>query len=274
MTTAMAIDQERRSGQNGDALPPVDRSLLEAFTPRRICGLSRCAAAPRFAVRGGNRTAPRRVGENGPVAHATARSGYRDLVERLNRFPRVRRRPTSSTGSSRSSSPSGRRASSRSSRSGRSASRPPARVWKTSPAEARKTLDALAARALLLDAAGQRRDRLGPAPADGRLLRVLDDAGAGRHRPEGPRRALLPVPQRRGGLRPRALRPGRDAARARLRERGRLPRGATTSSRSSTGSGRARWSRTAPHDRPSASATAATRCRTSAGPATRPSRSA
>ena len=63
----------------------------------------------------------------------------------------------------------------------------------------------------------ERRHRVRAAAAHGRLLRVLDDAGAQRRRPEGARRALLPVPERGGGLRPRPLRRRRDPARPGLR---------------------------------------------------------
>ena len=103
----------------------------------------------------------------------------------------------------------------------------------------------------------RREDALGPPAAHGGVLRVLDDAGPRRHRPEGARRALLRVPERRGGFRPRALRARRDAARARFRERGR-PARRTSPSRSSTGNARAR-SRGRADTSASASATAGTR---------------
>jgi formate hydrogenlyase subunit 6/NADH:ubiquinone oxidoreductase subunit I len=86
------------------------------------------------------------------MAHATARTGYRDLVERLNRFPQgappsdlldriLRILFTEREAGLVSALPI----------------KPftlatAARVWKTSPDEARRTLDALAERALLLDA--------------------------------------------------------------------------------------------------------------------------
>ena len=56
------------------------------------------------------------------------------------------------------------------------------------------------ARVLLDVEDGDGRAALRAAAADGRLLRVLDDAGARRRRPEAARRAVLPVPERRGGL--------------------------------------------------------------------------
>jgi ferredoxin len=86
------------------------------------------------------------------MAHATARTGYRDLVDRLNRFPQgappsdlldriLRILFTEREAGLVSALPI----------------KPftlatAARVWKTTPAEARRTLDALAERALLLDA--------------------------------------------------------------------------------------------------------------------------
>ncbi len=45
-----------------------------------------------------------------------------------------------------------------------------------------------------------RQHDLHPAPAHGRVLRVLHDAHARRHRPEGPGGTLLPVSERRRGL--------------------------------------------------------------------------
>ena len=118
--------------------------------------------------------------ENASVAHATARSGYRDLVERLNRFPQ-------------GAPPSGllyrilallfteREA-------GLVALLPvkpftlatAVRAWKTTPDDARKTLDALAARALLLDAErdGETRWVLPPPMAgffEFSMMRVRDD---------------------------------------------------------------------------------------------------
>ena len=86
------------------------------------------------------------------MAHATARTGYRDLVDRLNRFPQgappsqlldriLRILFTEREAGLVSALPI----------------KPftldtAARVWRTTPADARKTLDALASRALLLDA--------------------------------------------------------------------------------------------------------------------------
>lgn len=90
--------------------------------------------------------------ENAPVAHATARSGYQDLVERLNRSPQgappsdLLYRILALLFTEREA--------------GLVALLPvkpfklatAARVWKTTPDEAMKTLDALAGRALLVDA--------------------------------------------------------------------------------------------------------------------------
>ena len=56
---------------------------------------------------------------------------------------------------------------------------------------------------------GAERDGLHPAAADGRLLRVLDDARPRRRRPEAARRALLPVHHRRGRLHRPPLHPRR-----------------------------------------------------------------
>ena len=86
------------------------------------------------------------------MAHATARTGYRDLVDRLNRFPqgappsRLLDRILKVLFTEREA--------------GLVSALPmkpftletAARVWKTTPADARKMLDALASRALLLDA--------------------------------------------------------------------------------------------------------------------------
>ena len=70
-----------------------------------------------------------------------------------------------------------------------------------------------------------RRAALRPPAPHGRLLRVLDDAGAGGRRPEAAGRALLRVPERRGGLHQGPLRAGRDAARPHVRAgEGRSPR--------------------------------------------------
>ena len=92
--------------------------------------------------------------------------------------------------------PSGRRRSSRCFPSSRSRPTDAAAAWKIPEAEARRELDALADRALLLDVGEPRAANLHPAAADGRFLRVLDDAGAGRHRPAPAGRALLPVSER------------------------------------------------------------------------------
>lgn len=119
--------------------------------------------------------------ENGPVAHATARSGYRDLVERLNRFPQgappsdLLYRILALLFSEREA--------------GLVALLPirpftletAARVWKTTPDEARKTLDALSERALLLDAVrdGVQTTWVLPPPMAGffefSMMRVRDD---------------------------------------------------------------------------------------------------
>ena len=142
------------------------------------------------------------------MAHATSRGAYRQLTERLNRFPQgappsellyrilellVQRARGRTGGAAADPARSPRR-------------RPPG-IWKTSVAEARTSLDGLAARAILLDMERRRRDGLRPAAAHGRVLRVLDDARARRHRPEAAGRAVLPVPERRGGVHPGPLRP-------------------------------------------------------------------
>jgi Pyruvate/2-oxoacid:ferredoxin oxidoreductase delta subunit len=115
------------------------------------------------------------------VAHATARSGYRDLVERLNRFPQgappsdLLYRILALLFSEREA--------------GLVALLPvkpftvetAARAWKTTPGEARKTLDALASRALLLDAVrdGVETTWVLPPPMAGffefSMMRVRDD---------------------------------------------------------------------------------------------------
>jgi ferredoxin len=115
------------------------------------------------------------------VAHATARSGYRDLVERLNRLPQgappsdLLYRILALLFTEREA--------------GLVALLPvkpftlaaAARAWKTTPDEARKTLDALASRALLLDAVrddGETRWVLPPPMAgffEFSMMRVRDD---------------------------------------------------------------------------------------------------
>ena len=114
------------------------------------------------------------------MAHATARSGYRDLVERLNRFPQgappsdLLYRILALLFTEREA--------------GLVALLPvkpftlatAARAWKTTPDDARKTLDALAARALLLDAErdGETRWVLPPPMAgffEFSMMRVRDD---------------------------------------------------------------------------------------------------
>ena len=66
---------------------------------------------------------------------------------------------------------------------------------------------------------GPEGDSLHAPAADGRLLRVLDDAGARRHRPAPPRRAVLPVHHRRGRLHHRPVHERRDPAGPGVRER-------------------------------------------------------
>jgi formate hydrogenlyase subunit 6/NADH:ubiquinone oxidoreductase subunit I len=120
------------------------------------------------------------MGQNVPVAHATARSGYRDLVERLNRFPQgappsdLLYRILALLFSEREA--------------GLVALLPvkpftlatAARAWKTTPDDARRILDRLAARALLLDAErdGETRWVLPPPMAgffEFSMMRVRDD---------------------------------------------------------------------------------------------------
>ena len=66
--------------------------------------------------------------------------------------------------------------------------------------------------------AGRPRD-LHAAASHGRLLRVLDDAAARRRGPEGSRRAVLPVHERRGRVHPVAVHRRRDPARQGVRAR-------------------------------------------------------
>ncbi len=114
------------------------------------------------------------------MAHATARSGYRDLAERLNRFPQgappsdLLYRILALLFTEREA--------------GLVALLPvkpftlatAARAWRTTPDDARRTLDALASRALLLDAErdGQTRWVLPPPMAgffEFSMMRVRDD---------------------------------------------------------------------------------------------------
>ncbi len=115
------------------------------------------------------------------MAHATARSGYRELVERLNRFPQgappsdLLYRILALLFTEREA--------------GLVALLPvkpftvetAARAWKTTPGEARKTLDALASRALLIDAVrdGVETSWVLPPPMAGffefSMMRVRDD---------------------------------------------------------------------------------------------------
>src|SRR5512141_1812979 len=85
------------------------------------------------------------------MAHATARTGYRDLVDRLNRFPQGAP-PSDLLDRILKVLFTEREA-------GLVSALPikpftvetAARIWKTTPADARTTLDALASRAVLLD---------------------------------------------------------------------------------------------------------------------------
>ena len=206
------------------------------------------------------------------MAHLAARSGYRSLVERLNRAPQGA--PPSELlyqileilFSPREAElvsllpikPFGVRTA--------------ARAWSVSEAEAREVLDRLASRAILLDLERNGDAAVRAAPAHGGLLRVLDDADPGRRRPEAPGAALLRVPERGGGLHPRAVHPGRHPARPDVRPgTGARPR------RSRSGS----WTTSGPAPRSArptisrwGSATAGTRWSTSAGPARPAGRSA
>ena len=177
------------------------------------------------------------------MAHLTARNSYQQLVERLNRFPAGR--PAVGHRSTRSCGCCSRSARPASSRSCPSSPSPPptaARAWKMPEAEAtgdpRRAGRPAPSSSTSSDATARATYVL-PA-ADGRLLRVLDDARARRHRPEAPGAAVLPVPERRGGLHPGPV-----------RRRARRSSAACSSTRRrcrpncrctcSTTSGRARW---------------------------------
>ncbi len=209
----------------------------------------------------------------GDMAHLTSRSGYPALVERLNRFPQ-------------GAPPSdllykilALLCDEREAALVAQLPIPPfpvaeaARRWKMGEAEAARVLDALASRAVLLDAEARagRRTYVLPPPMAG-FFEFAMMRRARRSRPEGALRALLPVPQRRGRLRPRPLRHRRDPARAGLRRRDGAARGAFARGAWTT-SAPARWW-PPPRTAPSASATAATRCSTSTAPARRRWRSA
>ena len=85
------------------------------------------------------------------MAHLTARAGYRALVDRLNRFPQGAPPRKSCSRSSNCSSPSARPGSSRGCPSSRSRVDEASQAWRVPPAEAQRTLETLAGRALLLD---------------------------------------------------------------------------------------------------------------------------
>ncbi len=189
------------------------------------------------------------------MAHATARGAYAALAERLNRFPQGAP-PT------RAPVPHPRDAVQRARGGpGRAAADPavhrPASGPDLGPARGGGTIGPRRPRVAGRPAGhgGSQRDALHAAAAHGRLLRVLDDAGQGRHRPAAAGRALLPVHHRGGRLRPRAVHERRDPARARVRQRagpartpGRRPAPtATAPSTSSTTSGPARSSRPPQH---------------------------
>jgi len=89
-----------------------------------------------------------------------------------------------------------------------------ARAWKMGLVEAQNALDALASRALLIDAQGRKnRYYVLPPPMAG-FLRVLHDAAARGRRSEAPGRALLSVHHGRGGLHQGPVHPGRNPASA------------------------------------------------------------
>ena len=159
------------------------------------------------------------------MGHLSARDGYRRLADRLNRFPQ------------------GAPPSERlfrileilfSPREAELVAQLPikpfrtataARAWGLPLAEAsRRPRAARLARDPAGPRAGRRAALRPPAP-HGRLLRVLDDAGARGRRPEAAGRALLRVPERRGGLHQGPLRARGDAARPHVRAgEGRSPR--------------------------------------------------
>ncbi len=105
-----------------------------------------------------------------------------------------------------------------------------------------------------------------PAAAHGRVFRVFHDEAQGRPRPESSGQALLPVHHRRGGFHQGSVHPGRNAARPGVRQR------ACPEQRPGSSRPRLRAGERSDQDRcpigASASATAATRWSTRAGPAT------
>ena len=158
---------------------------------------------------------PRRSVE--PVGHLSARDGYRRLADRLNRFPQ------------------GAPPSERlfrileilfSPREAELVAQLPIRPFRTATAAQRLgpatrrggkgSRDARLPRPSPGPRAGWRAALRPPAP-HGRLLRVLDDAGPRGRRPEAAGRALLRVPERRGGLHQGPLRARRDPARPHVR---------------------------------------------------------
>ena len=109
-----------------------------------------------------------------------------------------------------------------------------ARIWKVPAGKARLVLDNLADRAVLLDyeSDGERRYTLPPPMAgffEFSMMRLRGDVDQ-----KAPRRALLPVPQRRGGLRPRAVHRRRDPTRPHLRARACATRRSSRSTSSTT----------------------------------------
>ena len=111
------------------------------------------------------------------MAHHTLKSGYTELVERLNRFPQGAP-PSESLYKILAMLFSEREAAAGLAAADQAVHRRarPRASWKLDVAEARRVLDELAGRAILVDMERGRRDDLHPAAADGRLLRVLDDA--------------------------------------------------------------------------------------------------
>ena len=151
------------------------------------------------------------------MSHLTVRSAYRDLADRINRFPQGAP-PSDVLFAILKLLFSEREA-------GLVALLPirpftvedAARRWKMPEAEARQgARRAGRPRHPAGHRAPRRPAHLRPAAADGRLLRVLDDAGAERHRPEAAGRAVLPVPERRRGVHPRPVRPRRNAGSGRV----------------------------------------------------------
>ena len=115
------------------------------------------------------------------MSHTTLRSGYTELVERLNRFPQGA--PPSDTlykilqilFSEREAQLvallpikpfTAEKAS---------------QVWKMDLTETRKVLDELSSRAILVDVESRRQNHLHLSATHGRIFRVLDDASARRY---------------------------------------------------------------------------------------------